>query len=59
MYTIIKKLGLLQFAKQEIIPFTASLMLAEYLYKFGSFTLECVAFLATWYSIGRLMRYIK
>jgi hypothetical protein len=29
-----------------------ALVLAEALYKFHSFTLECLAFLATWYAIS-------
>ena len=33
----------------------ASLILAELFYKFGSFSLECVAFLGTWYALSALV----
>ncbi len=29
----------------------AAMVVAELFYRFGSFTLECLAFLATWYAI--------
>lgn len=32
-----------------------SIVIAEIFYKFHSFTLECVAFLATWYVIDQLV----
>jgi len=32
----------------------ASMVIAEFFYKFHSFTLECVAFLATWYALSRI-----
>jgi hypothetical protein len=31
-----------------------ALVIAELFYKFGSFSLECLAFLATWYVLGRI-----
>jgi hypothetical protein len=31
-----------------------SIVIAELFYKFHSFTLECVAFLATWYVVDRI-----
>jgi hypothetical protein len=33
-----------------------ALVIAEAFYKFHSFTLECVAFLATWYVVDLVMR---
>jgi len=33
----------------------AALLVSELLYKFHSFTLECVAFLGTWYAFSRLI----
>lgn len=33
----------------------ASIVIAEVFYKFHSFTLECVAFLATWYAIDQVV----
>ncbi len=44
----------------EVIPsFGISLLLAELYFKFGSFALECIAFLGTWYFIGNLISKIK
>lgn len=38
----------------ESISLVAALAIAELFYKFGSFILEAVAFIATWYVIGWL-----
>jgi hypothetical protein len=40
---------------REASTFTASLVLAEAFYKFHSFSLECVAFLATWAALSGLI----
>jgi hypothetical protein len=32
-----------------------AMVFAELFYKFHSFTLECAAFLVTWYAVGRLL----
>ena len=34
--------------KRELVPFIAAFVIAELFYKFHSFSLECIAFLATW-----------
>ena len=34
--------------KKEAVPFVGALAVAEFFFKFGSFALECVAFLAVW-----------
>lgn len=39
----------------EIPALLISLAISELFYKFGSFTLEAIAFLATWYIIGLVM----
>lgn len=41
---------------RDLLPFVAAMALAEFFFKFGSFTLECLAFLATWYVLARLYR---
>lgn len=33
---------------QRLLGFGAAFLVADVFYKFGSFSLECVAFLATW-----------
>jgi hypothetical protein len=59
MYSLIHKLGLFQFLKKEALPFILALSVAEFLYKFGSFILECSAFLLTWYLLGAIIRYVS
>lgn len=49
MYTILKTGGAKKLLATEAPALIFSLFLAENLYKFGSFTLECLAFLATWF----------
>ncbi|MGH9766233.1 MAG: hypothetical protein ACREAB_02260 [Blastocatellia bacterium] len=38
----------------EASSLTLSIVTAELFYKFHSFTLECLAFLATWYAVSYL-----
>jgi hypothetical protein len=52
MYTLVKTIGLTAAAKRELVPLGAAFLIAEFFYKFGSFALECVAFLATWYVLS-------
>jgi hypothetical protein len=52
MFRVIRTLGLRELVAGEAVPFVVSLALAETLYKFHSFTLEALAFLATWYLLG-------
>lgn len=54
MYESIKQLGLLPFLSREAIPIGLSLVIAELFYKFHSFTLETLAFLATWYALSAI-----
>lgn len=42
------------YATRELPPLAVSLALAEGLFKFGSFTLEALAFLAVWWSLRRV-----
>jgi hypothetical protein len=41
---------------KELPAFVFSLLTAEMLYKFRSFSLECIAFLATWYVVSYVVR---
>jgi hypothetical protein len=52
MYELVKQIGLSAFATREAVPFVISIAIAEWFYKFHSFTLEALAFLATWYLIS-------
>ena len=52
MFSLIKDLGIGVALKQEAVPFLVAFVIAEFLYKFHSFTLECLAFLATWFVLS-------
>ncbi|MDP1752116.1 MAG: hypothetical protein Q8L22_21920 [Reyranella sp.] len=54
MFTMVKTMGLSVLARQELVPGVASFLIAEFFYKFHSFALECLAFLATWVILGFL-----
>lgn len=60
MYTLIRDNPAKETLIQQAAPFAGALVTAEFLYKFHSFTLECLAFLATWFAfdwiLGRLKR---
>ena len=49
MYTLMQSLSWRQFFSEQGPAFLAAFLLAELFYKFHSFTLECAAFLATWF----------
>lgn len=48
MYTLFRTLGAREALYRELAPFFMAFLVAELFYKFGSFTLECVAFVITW-----------
>jgi len=51
MYHLIRSRGL-RLAAQELPAGSCALVVAEMFYRFHSFTLECLAFLATWYAFS-------
>jgi len=54
MYSLLSRLPLSEVASRELPALGISLVIAEVFYKFHSFTLECVAFLGTWYGLSWL-----
>ena len=52
MHLMVKSHGVRQTLLQEAPFAVAAIAVAELFYKFHSFTLECVAFLATWYALS-------
>lgn len=56
MYSLIRALPARQLVLQQVPALAASLLIAELFYKFHSFTLECVAFLATWFVLDGVTR---
>jgi hypothetical protein len=59
MHTLLNKLNLTELFKNEAVPFGLSFIIAEMFYKFHSFGFECIAFLGTWYFIGKIQSLIK
>jgi hypothetical protein len=51
MYQLMRTLTIPQFLTRQVPALVASIVIAEVFYKFHSFTLECVAFLATWFAL--------
>ncbi|GEM_PF-919312 len=49
MYTLIHLLSIRQLCLEQLPALGISFVIAEAFYKFHSFTLECLAFLGTWY----------
>jgi hypothetical protein len=49
VYALIHSIRLRQLILEQLPALAASLIIAEQFYRFGSFTLECLAFLTTWY----------
>ncbi len=56
MYTLIRLSPLRQLLLRQAPALGASLFVAELFYKFHSFSLECVAFLGTWYVLDATMQ---
>jgi hypothetical protein len=52
MFSLVKDLGIQVALRQEAVPFVIAFLTAEFFYKFHSFTLECLAFLATWFVLS-------
>lgn len=52
MYTMIREVGVRRSLSNEAPYLAVSFIAAEFLYKFHSFALECLAFLATWFVLS-------
>ncbi len=59
MYTLLKNLTTTRLWTQQLPVFAASLLIAETQYKFHSFTLECIAFLVTWFAIDFVVEKVR
>ena len=51
MYTLVRSMPVRRFLATQAPSLLAAFVIAELFYKFHSFTLECLAFLATWFVI--------
>ena len=59
MYTLIRSIPLRQLLLEQVPALGLSFITAELFYKFHSFTLECLAFLGTWYVIDAGIRHLS
>jgi len=55
MYALIRELSTRELVGDQLPVLVTSLVLAEQFYKFHSFVLETVAFLATWFVLDGLL----
>ena len=55
MFELIRSVPLRRLLFRQAPALVASLVIAELFYKFGSFTLECLGFLATWFVIDAFL----
>ena len=58
MYTLFRSVSSSRLAREQLPALAASFLIAETFYKFHSFTLECLAFLATWFVIDAVVSII-
>jgi len=58
MHKFIKSMSIREILLEQVPAITFSLLIAEMFYKFHSFTLECLAFLATWYLLDLLIGFV-
>ena len=59
MYTLIQSIPFRQLLFEQAPIIVVSLIFAELFYKFHSFTLECIAFLATWYVLDAVVKFLS
>jgi hypothetical protein len=59
MYTLLRSVPLRQAVAREAPPVTVAMATAEMFYHFHSFTLECLAFLPTWYLASRAYVWLR
>lgn len=56
MYTLFRMLPIKRLATEQIPALGFAWIIAELFYKFHSFTLECAAFLATWFLLDAFIQ---
>lgn len=59
MYRLVRSHGMSLTLSREVPAAAVALVVAELFYKFHSFTLECMAFLATWYVLSAVASFIE
>lgn len=59
MFTLLKSLSGKRILIEQLPTIAAAWLIAELFYKFHSFSLECAAFLATWFVFDALLQGAK
>ncbi|MFN2355643.1 MAG: hypothetical protein ABR512_14120 [Desulfopila sp.] len=59
MHKFIKSMSVREIFVEQVPAVSISMIIAELFYKFHSFTLECLAFLATWYLIDLIISLVS
>lgn len=59
MYSMTRSIPLRNLLWTQAPALAGSVLVAEFFYKFHSFTLECCAFLATWYLFDALISTVR
>jgi len=52
MFSLVKDLGIQVALRHEAIPFIVAFVISEFFFKFKSFTIECLAFMVTWFVLS-------
>ena len=55
MYTLMQSVSLRTFLMTQMPALGGAFLIADTFYKFGSFGLECIAFLATWFALDAVV----
>jgi hypothetical protein len=58
MYSLMQLLPLRRLLLEQLPALAAAFLIAEVFYKFRSFALECLAFLATWFVIDVIVQQV-
>jgi hypothetical protein len=59
MFTLLRMLSVRRLLIEQLPSIAAAWLIAELFYKFHSFSLECAAFLATWFVFDALVQGVK
>lgn len=59
MYTLLNLLPLRRLAAEQLPALAIAWVIAELFFKFKSFTLECAAFLATWFVLDAAIQLLR
>lgn len=59
MHSAIQKQGIKSFLVQEGPALAVAFLIADFFFKWGSFALECIGFLAVWYVLSLLSSWVS